>query len=429
MTDSTRGPYRCRWLLALLLLSCSSVAVGAANWLQFGGPTRDFKVDVAGLATSWPKAGPRKLWSRELGEGYSSIAVDGNRLYTMYRAGEREIVVSLDAQTGKTLWEYPYEAPRLTDIPGKPADYNLEAEPGPHAMPLIVGNLVFTVGASGKLHCLDKNTGKLVWGHDLHVEFLAPVKKRGYAISPFPYKNTIIVPAGAQGASIVAFNQSDGAVVWKKHDFELAYSFPTLISVDGQTQLVVFAVDWIVGLNPDNGELYWQHPAESSNGTHVSMPVWGEGNLLFYSAAYGLGGHVLRLTRAGEKTVVRELWHNPRLRLHYSNAIRLGDVIYASTGDFGPAFFTAFEAQTGKILWQDRSIARTSFLYADGRFIILDEDGNLVLASPSAKGLTIHATAAILEEDARTVPTLVGKTLYVRDRKMMMALDLSSTTQ
>ena len=100
-------------------------------------------------------------------------------------------------------------------------------------------------------------------------------------------------------------------------------------------------------------------------------------------------------------------------------------MIYASTGDFGPAFFTAFEVKTGKILWQDRSIARTSFLYAEGRFIILDEDGNLVLASPSSKGLTIHAQAPILQENARTVPTLVGKTLYVRDRKMMMALDLS----
>ena len=106
------------------------------------------------------------------------------------------------------------------------------------------------------------------------------------------------------------------------------------------------------------------------------------------------------------------------------NAIRIGDVIYGSSGDFGPAFFTAIDVHTGSVFWQGRRLARANFIYADGHFIMVDEDGTLVLATPSAKGLVIDSQTDLLESNAWTVPTLIGTTLYVRDRKSILALDL-----
>jgi len=114
------------------------------------------------------------------------------------------------------------------------------------------------------------------------------------------------------------------------------------------------------------------------------------------------------------------------MRVHKDNAIRIGDYIYGSSGDFGPAFFTAVEAKTGTILWQDRSFAKASFLYADGKFIILDEDGNLALATASPAGLKVHSKIGLLKNLAWTVPTLVGTKLFIRDRKTIMALDLGT---
>jgi len=114
------------------------------------------------------------------------------------------------------------------------------------------------------------------------------------------------------------------------------------------------------------------------------------------------------------------------MRVHFTNAIRVGDIVYGSSGDFGPAPFTAVEVKTGKVLWRNRSFPRASFLFADGHFIILDEDGQLILASPTAEGLTITSKAAVLSNQSWTVPSLAGTRLYLRDRKNMMALELGA---
>jgi outer membrane protein assembly factor BamB len=250
----------------ILWLSCVSGAALAqtVDWAQWGGPARNFKSAVTGLATSWPEGGPRKLWSRVLGDGYSSIAMQGGRLFTMYRKGAQDIVVALDAATGKTIWEYAYDAPFWKE-------QDMSNGPGPHATPLVVGEYVFTTGATGKLHCLNKQTGKLVWAHDLFREFNGTVRPNGYSCSPLAYQNTVIVMVGGAGNALMAFNQKDGTVVWKKHDFKNSTSSPLLINVDGHEQLVAFLYGEIVGLDPANGALLWQHPHQTDYG--VGLPI------------------------------------------------------------------------------------------------------------------------------------------------------------
>jgi len=112
------------------------------------------------------------------------------------------------------------------------------------------------------------------------------------------------------------------------------------------------------------------------------------------------------------------------MRIHFTNAVRVGDLIYGSSGDFGPAPFTAVEVKTGKVLWRHRAFPRASFLFADGRFIILDEDGNLLLATATAEGLTVTSKVELLRSQSWTVPSLSGTRLYVRDRKNIVALEL-----
>jgi outer membrane protein assembly factor BamB len=403
--------------VVLLISLCSGAFAQSVEWTQWGGANRDFKSVAKGLATSWPATGPRKLWQRELGDGYSAIVTAGGKLFTMYRKGEMETVAALDAANGKTLWEYPYRAPFARE-------YDMSNGEGPHATPLVVGNFVFTAGATGKFHCLNTQTGKPVWSHDLIKEFNGTTRVNGYSCSPLVYKNLVIMQVGGQGNALIAFHQKDGSVFWKKHDFKNSTSSPILIKVDGQEQLVAFMFDDIVGVDPNNGELLWSHKHTTDFGLNTSTPVWGEDNLLFVSSGYNGGSRVLKLTKNGDKTTPEELWFSRTMRVHFSNCIRLGEVVYGSSGDFGPAFFTAMNVRTGKVIWRDRGVARSSFIYADGRFILLDEDGNLILASPNEQGVTIHAKVALLNNNSWTVPTLSGTTLYVRDRKSMMALDL-----
>ena len=139
---------------AALLSFVALCGAASLEWPQWGGPHGDFKSDAKGLAASWPSTGPRKLWSRPLGEGYSAISVDGGTLYTMYRAGSDEIVVAADAATGKTIWEYRYDA-RFR--PGM----GMENGSGPHATPLVTDNGVYAIGILGNLLCLDSRPGNL----------------------------------------------------------------------------------------------------------------------------------------------------------------------------------------------------------------------------------------------------------------------------
>ncbi|MCI0690810.1 PQQ-like beta-propeller repeat protein [candidate division KSB1 bacterium] len=386
------------------------------EWPQWGGPQRNFKAEVKSLTASWPENGPRQLWRRALGEGHSSILVDNGKLYTMYSNGEREIVIALEAATGKTIWEHTYESPKK--------GLDLEYGSGPHATPLIAGDLLYTAGATAKLLALNKQTGKVVWSHDLWKEFGGTEMDRGYSCSPLAYKNTVIVTVGGSGQALMAFDQKNGSVVWKNQNFDNSPASPTLINVDGEDQLVAFMANEIAGLNPNNGELLWSHPHKTSWGLNISTPVWGEDNLLFCSSAYGTGSRALQLTRMNGKTIAKEIWTNNKMHVHFGTVIRAGDHIYGSSGDFGPCFFTAIEAKTGKILWQNRGLARASFVYADGKFIILDEEGNLALATASPEGLKVHAKVDLLSNKAWTAPTLVGKKLYARDRKEIVALEL-----
>jgi outer membrane protein assembly factor BamB len=370
-----------------------------------------------GLAASWPASGPKQLWSRPLGQGHSSILVSGNTLYTMYSQGEQEVVIALAADTGKTIWEHKYEAPT--------AGMNYKEGLGPHSTPLLVGDRLFTVGAIGKFHALDKKTGKVLWSHDLWKDYGGKRMDRGYSCSPLLYKNTIIVTLGGQGQTLIAFNPNDGSVVWKNQSLDMSPSSPIIINVDGQDQMVAFMGKQIAGVDPNNGELLWSHPHVTDWGLNISTPVWGNDNLLFLSSAYNGGSRVLKLAQTGGKTTVTELWFNNRLRIHHGTAIRIGDYVYGSSGDFGPAFFSAVNVKTGEIAFQDRRFPKINSLYADGKLIMLDEDGNLVLATVSPAGLKVISQVSLMKNLAWTVPTLVGTKLYVRDRQMITALDLS----
>ncbi|HTG94935.1 MAG TPA: PQQ-binding-like beta-propeller repeat protein [Pyrinomonadaceae bacterium] len=405
-------------VLALaLFLTTMTASAQSSDWTQWGGPQRNFKSESKGLATTWPETGPRRLWQRELGEGYSAIVADRGMLFTMYRKGENEVVIALDAATGKTMWEYSYAAPFS-------AEYDMTNGPGPHATPLVTGNLVFSSGATGKLHCVDRKSGKLLWSHDLLKEFHGNVRVNGYSCSPIAYKDKIIMMVGGPASSLIAFNQKDGAVAWKKHDFRNSTSSPIVVSVDGQDQLVAFMWGEVVGVDPINGNLLWSHPHPVEHGLNTTTPVWGSVNLLFVSSGYDGGSRVIKLSRNGDKTTTEELWAHRLMRVHFTNAIRVGDVVYGSSGDFGPAPFTAIDVRTGKVLWRNRTFPRASFIFADGRFIILDEDGQLLLATATSEGLTVTSKAQLLNGQSWTVPSLAGTRLYLRDRKNVMAVDL-----
>jgi outer membrane protein assembly factor BamB len=412
-------------LFTLLMVLGSSA--GRYQWPSWGGPNGNFTVSAKGLTATFADSPPKRLWERPLGDGYSSIVTDGARLYTMYRRGNEEVVIAVDSATGLTKWEYAYDA---SFQPGMV----MENGPGPHATPLVLGTKVYTIGVLGTMHSFDRKSGKVLWRKDLFKHFPANSSMvHGFAVSPVACGNKILVKLGDQGRALLALDANDGSVLWQKHSFLYTGSTPILIDVDRQEQLVTTFNGVVAGFDPGNGELLWSYPPQNSGsgqaksngpGYVISTPVWGPGNLLFTSSAGGGGASVLHLVQSGGKTRAQELWSNNFMRIHHSNAIRIGDYVYASSGDFGPSPLMAVDIRTGKVAWRDRSFGKANMVLAGDKVIVLDEGGDLARVVLAPEGLRVRWRVPLLKGNAWTTPTLAGTRLYVRDRRTMIALDL-----
>ena len=387
-------------------------------WTQWAGPFGNFHTEASGIKDTWSAAGPPVVWKRKLGEGYSSPSVENGVIYTMYGRRGEEVATAINAADGKTLWEH---VTPMTFV----SDAALEMGNGPYGTPLIVGDRVFTTGVAGRLQCLDKKSGKLLWTEQLISDHQGSRLMYGYASSPVAFRDTIVVPVGGRGRALMAFQQSDGKVVWSRNDFGNAYSTPLLMRIGPLEQMAVLMDGAVIGVNPHNGDLQWQVPFRADFSIAISTPVVGADNLMFVSSEYGGGAKVIALELSGTQTTAREVWASNRLRLHHGNAIRIGDAIYFSSGGKGSqAILSAVDARTGTVHWQQRSIEKATFVYADRKLITLDQDGNLMIAYPSTQGFKIAAKAPMMTRLSWTPPVLVGTRLYLRDRASLMAVEL-----
>lgn len=391
---------------------------GSGGWKEWGGRDQAFRAPASGLAESWPEEGPKTLWERELGEGYSAVLVEGNRLYTMHRVGEQEAVVALDAKNGETVWETKYDA--------SPAEGHVDQfGRGPRSTPLLSGDRLVTIGVSGVLHCLKKTDGSVLWSHDLWAEpFNGSFLNHGYSSSAIEVDGNFVVLVGGEDASIVALDRKDGEVVWKTGGFANSYSTPRVLTIDGKRQIVAFMATELVGIDPKGGDILWTFAHQNQWRQNINMPAVTSGNHLFLSSPEA-GSKGLKLTRDGDGMKVEEVWSTRKIQFYHSTSVQDGDWVYGSTGTMSPAFLTAINIKTGEIAWRERGFAKSNVLGVGERLLVLDEDGQLALVSASPEGLTVHAKAQVLDQVAWTVPTVVGSTAYVRDKGRLVALDLS----
>ena len=407
-----------------------SASVVAGEWPQWAGPNRDFTARDVELADRWPETGPPQLWSRELGVGYSGIVAADGVLYTMYRKSRTdpvEYTVALEASTGKTIWEFENPAP-LVGPPAEPSDSRWGGQ-GPNSTPLISGERLYTIGSRAVMHCHDRTTGKLLWKRDLAEEFGATNAGRknndtGYAASPIAHGNAVIVSLGRSrvrddpaGRSLVALGKADGRVLWKGLDFVCGFASPLLIEVEGQDQLVLHVKGEVMGVDPKDGRQLWSYPMTSDWEPTVT-PVWNRGRGIL--VIDGDATRLIELTVAEGKTTPRELWSSAKMKVAVPTPVLVGERFYGSTR----TMLVAVNAKSGEQAWAERGFPMVSIVHADGKLILLDENGQLTLATVEPKGLTIQSRYTVTEKYSLTAPALAGTTLFVRDRKRIVALAL-----
>ena len=387
-----------------LLLAGSAVLLSAQDWARWGGPTGDFRIPSP-YFSNWPSGGPRVLWSRPLGPGYSAIAVESGRLYTMTRRSNQELVLSLDASSGKTLWEYA----ETTEF----RPQNLEAGHGPQAMPQVFGDLVVACGVRGKIYALAKASGRLVWKREL------PGTEMGYGYSSHPvaWRDSLLVQMGGKGHAIVRLRLSDGAVIWSRHSFKNSHASPVLVSRNGRTEAVFWMSDALVGLDPDTGDLLWTEPASQALDLPIETPLLLPNHRMLLTSAYD-GALMYEFSNPGPP---RLLWSTDRLRAYFSVLAELNGKLYGSLGSASTTFLSEIDLNRGTVVWRSREFGRAHVLAAATSLIVLAEDGTLAMLRPPQT----LGRISLLASPARTPPSFSRGMLYARDQEKIVAVSFS----
>jgi len=406
--------------LALVVCGATPSALRAGEaWPQWGGPGRDFRTSAAGIASTWPAGGPRELWRREIGVGYSSIVSDGKRIFTMFRNDDaEEVVIALDSSTGEKIWKHRYPAPVFPD---QSKDFGK----GPNATPLIVDRRIYTVGFTSKLHCLDTRTGEPIWSHDLVKKFDGQVQQFGYAASPIRFGKMVVVLVGGKKHGAIGFDLADGSVRWSTPPLDFSYASPVIVDVDGEDQLVFMAPTEVIGVAMSDGQVRWRHSHANKYKNNCQGPWPGEDDLLFVSSQADAGSRTLKLSRRNGRTLVEEVARHEQVQFFYSNVIRIGDYVYGASD----STLVAHHIKTGEDAWREPGYPAANLVQAGELTIVLDETGKLSLVTMNETGLDVHASHALLEKPARTAPTLVGSRLYLRDSASVVALDLHAPSE
>ncbi len=415
-------------LLTICLLFFSGLSiVDASDWPQWRGPDKDGISRETGFLKEWSDGGPQVLWRVSLGEGFSGISVVGGRVYTMFSEGDDEFVVCLNASNGEEIWRFRSDSNYHESMGGN----------GPRATPTIDGEYLYTVTAQGKLYALNIADGAEVWSHDLQAEFGSKMPRWGVCTSPLVEGDLLLVEVGGtDGKSIVAFNKTNGEVVWSSHTDILGYSSPIAVTIGGVRQLIVFTGTQLVSVAPDNGKLYWTHPWRTEYDVNAATPVFIPPDKIFISSGYGKGAAVVQVRvvaapessdgeneaeKNGVEIRVVEIWKNEKMKNHFATSVLHGNYLYG----FDNAILKCIDANTGSEKWKTRGYGKGTLMLADDHLIILSDRGKLGLAEATPSAYNEVANAEVLRGLCWTVPTLANGRLYARNEKEMVCLDMT----
>jgi len=404
------------WLSYLCLSAAICGLITGADWPQFLGPNRNCTSSETGLLLSWPKDGLPKLWEKKIGEGFSGPVIAGERLILFQRVGDKETVECLDAATGKDRWKYDYPT-NYRDALGKGN--------GPRSTPLIAKDRVYTLGAEGRLHCLELETGKKVWDRNLANDYAMRESYFGVGSTPILDSDRLILNLGAKGAGIVAFDPATGKEVWKATDDAASYSSPVAVTIDGVRYVIFLTRAGIVFADPQTGVVRFSKPwrARIDASVNAATPVV-VGDEAFFSAEYATGAILLKVSK--EKT--QEVWKKDRiLSSHYNTPIHHAGHLYGIDGrqEGGAAQLRCVELQTGKILWAKERFGCASLILVDGHLIALCEDGDLALIEATPQAFREKGRfSALKAPPCRAEIALANGRLYARDSDRLVCWNL-----
>lgn len=431
-------------LCGLLLGLPNVLFAQGSDWPRFLGPLGTSVSTEKGIITPWPKGGLKFVWQKQVGAGYGMPTISNGKLYHFDRNGKNLRLTCMDAKTGASLWTHEY-----LSIYKDSFGYNN----GPRCSPLIDGERVYLYGVEGMLHCLNADTGKLVWDLNVNKEFNVIQNFFGVGSTPVIEGDLLIAQVGgspegstsrdlfnqtlkANGSGVVAFDKRTGKVAYQISRELASYSSPVLATIHGRRWCFVFTRGGLLAFDPANGKIDFHYPfrSEDVESVNASNPVV-IGAQVFLSECYGPGSALLKVKPGGYEVLRDESKKLKKsMQCHWMTPIYHDGYLYGSSGRHTPAAdLRCIELATGKIMWSERGLTRCSLLMVDGHFICLSEDGILRLLKVNPQKYEEISTLelrdprtkqALLEYPCWAAPILSHGLLYVRGEERLVCLEL-----
>ncbi len=245
-------------IIGVFVFSAFQLA-SAMDWPQWRGPDHDGISREKGWLTTWPKEGPKQLWTAAVGTGFSSVAVSGGRVYTMGNTGNIDKISCLDADTGSPLWKYSYHCDMMA----------VRHEGGPGATPAVDGDRVYTLSREGHLFCFNAASGKVIWRKDLQEDPGAKRPTYGFTSSPLVEERSLILNVGGSG---LAVDKTTGEIIWESGKKRSGYGAPVPFTL-GQRCAAIFTSKEIVGVRVIDGKVLWQYPWKTRWDLNIADPI------------------------------------------------------------------------------------------------------------------------------------------------------------
>ncbi len=400
----------------------------AEDWPEWLGPTRDSVSRETGWLKDWPGEGPRRLFEKAIGEGYSGISVARGHLILFHRVKDEMVLEDLDPLTGAVKWRF-----------AQPTDYEdrYGYSGGPRAQPLIhlegEKGRVYSLCPMGVLNALDLSTGKKHWGRDLESELHLDGFFFGVGAAPVIDGKLLFLNLGGTdpGTGLtLALERTTGEIVWKAPTDGGAYAAARVAEIDGARHLFIFHRGGMTCFDPTSGGERWRFPWQSRvyESVNAATPVI-VGDILFFSATYGTGGVALRVTRDSFDTIWKDDVNSREksIETHWSTANYLDGYLYGFSGRHEQGCdLRCVDLKTGKVEWKWESyLGRGSMIFSDGHFIALGERGDLALLKLGPGGHEeVRRVPGVLRHPSWTPPALANGLLYLRDEHRLICLDL-----
>ncbi len=396
------------------LITATGLAI-ATDWPQWRGPDRNGISQEKGLLQQWPKEGPKLVWKvTDMGKGYSTPAVVGDRLYLLASEGlENEFVAAVSATDGKRIW-----TTRLGNV-GQP---NQKPEfPAARSTPTVEREFLYALGSDGDLACLERDSGKIRWQKHLRNDFAGKPGTWAYAESPLVDGNTLVCTPGGSEATILALNKNTGDVLWKcalPEGDEAGYASAMVVEVGGIRQYVQLLQKGLVGVEAKSGKFLWRFAkAVSRFNANIPSPLVS-GDMVFVGSA-GTGGGAVRLQAKDGGVVAEPLYFEAKLPTAIGGTVKVGDFLYGTTAQA----MLCVDFKTGQVKWEERALGAASLCFADCRLYLHGENGEAALVEPSADGYRERGRFMPPEppvhpnnmEKAWAYPVVANGRLYLRD--------------